>query len=175
MTLMLNVNLNSLKSMIRWQSGCSNNILIHLTVLYMMKAKKKSSTPPTNTHTRQLVADTFFLLFPPVGVAAYALLSYLACGTSILEETTLRFCSSSDTDRVLSFSMSRVRPPRLCSGARSSSTPFVFSLFSVPPFWPDAGTSRCPPLHKLCRKKTNTQPSECGKNIFCFQLFRIKT
>lgn len=43
-------------------------------------------------------------------------LSYLAWGTSMLEETTLRFCSSRDTDRV-----SGSRPARLPSAIRCSS------------------------------------------------------
>lgn len=125
----------------------NNNKMFLISNFQCWQLKKKHNT----THTRY-----WHFLFLPVCVTAYALQSYLACGTSMLDETTLRFCSSSDTERVLSFSMSSIRPARLCSGAHSSSTPLVFSLFCVPPFWPSTGTSRCPPLHKLCQEKTHT-------------------
>lgn len=49
--------------MIRWQSGCSNNILIHLTVLYMMKAKKKAQHHLRTRIHANLSLTRFFYYF----------------------------------------------------------------------------------------------------------------
>ncbi len=101
-----------------------------------------------------------FLQFSSVPVGAVLPLipqSYLACGTSMLEETTLRFCSSRETERVWSFSGSSARPVRLCSSTRGSSVLSRLrqgaSPLCTPPFWPCVGPSRWPPLQVLCREK----------------------
>lgn len=64
---------------------------------------------------------------------------YLVCGTSILEETTLRFCSSKDTDRVSGSRLTRLPSTGRCSSAASG--------FRQPlSFWP----STAPLLELSC-------------------------
>lgn len=76
-------------------------------------------------------------------------LSYLAWGTSMLEETTLRFCSSRDTDRV-----SGSRPTRLSATRCSSSA----SGLREPPstLWLSGA-----PLLELCWRGMQRRISQC--------------
>lgn len=96
----------------------------------------------TGTHTHTHI-DTYSTTQP-----------YLEWGTSMLEETTLRFCSNRDTDRV-----SGSRPRRLLSASRCSSTT---SGLREPPstLWPCGA-----PLLKLCWKDTQRGISE--QRIIC--------
>lgn len=90
----------------------------------------------------------------------------------MLDETTFRFCSSRETERVVSFSCSIARPVRLCSSIRGSSTLSGLregaSPLCTPPFWPVVGPSRWPPLQVLYRENniwvSTTYPvfSSCG-------------
>lgn len=83
--------------------------------------------------------------------------SYLAWGTSILEETTLRFCSSRDTDRV-----SGSRPARLTSTIRCSST--TSGLWEPSPFWLSGA-----PLVELCWGGMQGRVSKCLGREPCTQ------
>lgn len=58
----------------------------------------------------------------PAAAANHLRCSYLAGGTSMLEETTFRFCSRRQMDRVFSFSWSRIRLAFLVSAALTSSS-----------------------------------------------------
>ncbi len=84
--------------------------------------------------------------------------SYLAWGTSMLEETTLRFCSSRDTDRV-----SGSRPARL-SATRCSSKA---SGLREPPstLWLSGA-----PLLELCWRGMQRRTSQCLGREPCTQV-----
>lgn len=85
--------------------------------------------------------------------------SYLAWGTSMLEETTLRFCSSRDTDRASGSQLPRLLSTTLCSSTTSGlmEPPSTFGPSGAPLLghcgWGmRRGISQC-----LSRKQVNTK------------------
>lgn len=77
----------------------------------------------------------------------------------MLEETTLRFCSSRDTDRV-----SRSRPPRLPSTTRWSSG--ASGLREQPSIFLPSGA----PLIELCCRGMHKELSQCTRTRPCTEI-----
>lgn len=77
-----------------------------------------------------LEPDTQFLSFEMCTNVYIHRGSYLACGTSMLDDTTLRFCSRRDTDRVSGSRLTLFPSTGLCSSTASG--------LRQPPsnFWP---------------------------------------
>lgn len=94
---------------------------------------------PSGNHT-----DSQFLRF---GMRLNAFIlrgSYLACGTSMLDETTLRFCSRRDTDRASGSRLTRFPSTGLCSSTASGLQQPLSNL------WPSET-----PLLELCCQGVN--------------------